>query len=220
MKLTEFLKRNWLAFTLAILPFLILPFYWDQLPAEIPTHWNARGEVDAYGSPATLFLMPGITLFTLAIIWLVPVIDPKKNVQQFQKTLDIIALVLSAFFLVIFITMVRAALGYESEMGNLVFYGVIFLFMILGNYFGKIRPNYFVGIRTPWTLESETVWLKTHRMAGKLWVAGSLVMLIAKILLPMEDFFSYVFIVFVVILSLVPIVYSYVAYQQLDSKKE
>ena len=103
-------------------------------------------------------------------------------------------------------------------MGNVILSGVLILFMVLGNYFGKLRPNYFVGIRTPWTLENETVWLKTHRLGGKVWVYGSLIMLIAKFLLPMEPFFIFIFIGFTLIIALIPIVYSYLLYKKMEKE--
>ncbi|MCB0843280.1 MAG: SdpI family protein [Bacteroidetes bacterium] len=218
MKLTAFLKRNWLALTLAVLPFFIIIALWDRFPEEIPMHWNAKGEIDGYGSPASLFLTPIITLFTMAIVWLVPLLDPKKNVQHFQKTLDMIVLALAAFFLLVFIGIISASLGYEFDMGNVILSGVLILFIVLGNYFGKLRPNYFVGIRTPWTLENETVWLKTHRLGGKVWVYGSLIMLIAKFLLPMEPFFIFIFIGFTLIIALIPIVYSYLLYKKMEKE--
>ena len=218
MKFLPFFKRNWLAITLALLPFLIIVVFWDQFPEKIPTHWNEKGEIDGYGSPATLFLMPAITLFTMAIVWLVPLIDPKKNVAQFQKTLDTIVLVLSAFFFLVFISILLASLGYEFNFSNVIIYGVLVLFAVIGNYFGKLRPNYFVGIRTPWTLENETVWVKTHRLTGKVWVFSSLLMIIVKLFMKTETFFIYAFAPFVLIITIIPFVYSYKLFKRLEEE--
>ena len=218
MKMTAFLKRNWLAFALALLPFLIVSIMWDQFPEEIPIHWNEKGEVDGYGSPSTLFLMPVITLFTMAIVWLVPHIDPKKNVHQFQKTLDNIVLALSAFFFLVFIGTLLSGLGYQFDVANIIIYGMLVLFAVMGNYFGKIRPNYFVGIRTPWTLENETVWVKTHRISGKIWVFASLAMIILKLFIDTEAFFLFAFGPFVLTLAAIPMIYSYVLYKKLEKE--
>ena len=105
-----------------------------QFPEEIPMHWNEKGEIDGYGSPATLFLFPFITLFTMAIVWLVPHIDPKKNVHQFQKTLDNIVLALSAFFFLVFMGTLLSGLGYKFDFANIIIYGMLVLFAVLGNY--------------------------------------------------------------------------------------
>lgn len=104
------------------------------------------------------------------------------------------------------------SLGYHFDVGTMVIYGILVLFLIFGNLMGNIRNNFFVGIRTPWTLSSEEVWIKTHRFAAKLWVATTLLTMILVAFLPQVEI---VFGVYLGIITLVPIVYSYVEYKKL-----
>jgi len=93
---------------------------------------------------------------------------------------------------------------------------IFFLFMLIGNYMGNIRPNYFVGIKVPWTLNSDEVWIRTHKMAGKLWFWGSLA---GVVLFFIVDNIQWIMIPLLAILVVVPIVYSYVIYQKIEGMK-
>lgn len=210
----DFLKRNWIAGVLILLPLVLMVIFWNDIPDTIPIHWNLEGEVDGYGSKISLLLFPGISAFTIALLAIVPVIDPKQKVEQSGKILDIIGMVLAGFMLLAFLGSLSVSLGYVVDVSSIVMYGVLVLLMVLGNYFGKLRPNYFVGIRTPWTLENETVWKKTHRLGGVIWVVGSLIMILVKLFTPNEIFF-YVFVIFILVISLVPILYSYLTFRKL-----
>jgi len=98
-------------------------------------------------------------------------------------------------------------------MNRFVFGAMGLLFILLGNFMGKLRPNYFAGIRTPWTLESKTVWLKTHRLGGRVMVAGGICMLFASFLLPTEQSFLLCLLPFTLLIVLIPTVYSYICYR-------
>jgi len=94
-----------------------------------------------------------------------------------------------------------------------IIYVLLLFFLIFGNYLGKVRPNYFVGIRTPWTLESEQVWIKTHRLTGMLWALSSLIMLVLKIIIPMTSFI-YLLGIYLVVIITFPFVYSFLAFKK------
>ncbi|MDX2245655.1 MAG: SdpI family protein [Bacteroidia bacterium] len=213
MKFTDVAKKNGLTLVLALFPLVLLAIFWEKLPEEVPVHWNIKGEVDDYGSPHTLIFLPLLTLLIVGILWAVPFIDPKKKGEYFLSTLDTLGLAISLFMLYMFSLILIASLGYKTDISTFVIYGVLFLLMFLGNYFGKLRPNYFVGIRTPWTLEREDVWIKTHRFSGIIWVGGSLLMMILKLFVS-NEIFIWFFIPFIVLISLGPVLYSYLIYKK------
>lgn len=119
--------------------------------------------------------------FLIILMGVLPKFDPKKeSYSRFQKSYRIVNAALACFFLLLHIVTLAYNLGVPVDVGRLVPIGVGVLFIVLGNYMPKIKPNYFIGIRTPWTLESEAVWNKTHRLGGKVFIAmGILSMLTA-----------------------------------------
>ena len=207
-------KSNWLVIALMLVPVLITVAVWDRIPDEVPVHWNIKGEVDNYEPKAFgMFILPITILITNIIFWIIPVIDPKKNVALFKETLYRLQVALNIFLFGLALLIIGVSLGLKLDVGTIVIYGVLFLLGIIGNYMSKMRPNYFIGIRTPWTLESEEVWMKTHRLAGNLWVGTSAVLMMIKSMTS-NDIFYYIFIPGVVIMSLIPIVYSYILFRQ------
>lgn len=119
--------------------------------------------------------------FLIILMGVLPKFDPKKeSYGRFQKSYRIVNAALAFFFLLLHIATLAYNLGVPVDVGRLVLIGVGVLFIVLGNYMPKIKPNYFIGIRTPWTLESEAVWNKTHRLGGKVFIVmGILSMLTA-----------------------------------------
>src|ERR1043166_6580261 len=113
--------------------------------------------------------MPLMNVGLYFLFMILPKIDPrKKNYELFESKYRVIRVILHAFFNFAFFVTIFYALGYHFNLSMLIMYGVLCLFLILGNYMGNIRPNFFMGIRTPWTLSSETVWMKTHRLTAKI----------------------------------------------------
>ena len=154
-----------------LLPFLYLGYIWQELPNKVPVHWNAKGEIDRYGDKTELLLIPFLLPLLIYVIFLViPYIDPKKNIEKMGKKYDTIKFLLTVFMSVLatYILYSAKTASISSPNGVIILIGI--LFIILGNFFKTIKANYFIGIRTPWTLENEEVWKHTHRMAGKLWV--------------------------------------------------
>ncbi|GAB4404432.1 MAG: SdpI family protein [Bacteroidia bacterium] len=187
---------------------------WNQAPDIVPIHWNAVGEADDYGPRALgLLAVPGLLLGLNLLLWLLPLIDPKGNIDKIRPTIGRIQLIFNLFMLLIHAAMLAAILGYAVPMKYVVPIGVLLLLLLLGNYFGKLRPNYFVGIRTPWTLEIEDNWMQTHRLAGRLWVGLSLLMIVLRFVLA-DGVFYVVFLVYVGVLVLVPLGYSFYRYRQ------
>lgn len=207
------LKKDWLIWIMLFAPFVFVAYFWNQLPDQIATHFDQEGKPNGYsGKVFGALFMPVLNLVLYFLFLVLPMLDPKRsNYSLFSDKYRIIRIVLHSFFTFSFFVSTFYALGYRFNMTMLTLYGLLVLFLILGNYMGNVRPNYFVGIRTPWTLASEEVWMKTHRLTAKLWVIITLLMMIILPLLPSVDI---VFGIYMAIIIIVPIVYSYVEFKK------
>ena len=200
----------------ALLPFVYLAYIWNRLPEKVPMHWNGAGEIDRYGDKkellVMLFMLVGITYFVFLII---PSIDPKQKLQNMGNKLNNLRMILTLFMsgLAVFILY---SVQQKTSNPSFVLAIIGLLFAFLGNYFKTIKPNYFIGIRTPWTLENEEVWKKTHLMGGKLWFVGGLLMALTFVLPNKIQF--YTFIGIVTVISIVPIVYSYLEFKKIKNQ--
>jgi uncharacterized membrane protein len=146
---------------------------WRLAPDRLPVHWNLAGEVDRYGGKFEgLLILPLVAVAVYLLMLFLPRIDPgRANYETFARAYGVIRLAVLALVAFVYGCMVLAALGYQVDTGLLVPLAVGILLCVLGNLMGKIRPNWFVGVRTPWTLSSRESWNKTHRLAGRLFVA-------------------------------------------------
>lgn len=205
---------------IALLPILYLGFVWNSLPENVPLHWNLNGEIDNWGSKYTLiglvFLMPILTYILMLVI---PKIDPKKRIEVMGGKYDQFKFILVAFMSVLSIFIIYISKNQKLSSPGIIFVLVGILYISLGNYFKVIKQNYFIGIKTPWTLENEEVWKLTHLLAGKMWVIGGLAVVIFSLILP-ENSNLYFFMGITAIISIVPIVYSYLAYKKLKNTIE
>lgn len=210
------IRKEGLNLMLVALPFIYLASIYSGLPSEVPLHWDINGEIDRIGSKSELWLIPFLLPTLIYVILLaVPKIDPKKKIEKmggkFQSLKTMIVLFLSA--LAVYIIHTAAHPETMSLSILVIFLGL--LFMGLGNFFKTIQPNYFLGFRTPWTLESEEVWKSTHQLAGILWLLGGLVMILLGLFIKeLPVFILVIGIGFIV--SLVPYGYSWYAYRKLD----
>lgn len=211
----NWLTHNWLILLLIFLPAIVGFAVYDQLPEELPTHWNARGEVDGtMPKMVALLVFPAIMLFSNAIFWALPYIDSKKSLENSQKPLQVIQISSTLLISVLSICTIMIGLGYELDIPTIVPIAVLLLFLVLGNFMGKIRPNAFMGIRTPWTMKSEEVWHKTHRLTGWVWVGMSIGLIGLRFLVNSESF-TYIFITGIGLMALIPVVYSYLLDREL-----
>lgn len=207
--MNNWLKHNWLILLLIVLPLIVGFAVYDQLPEELPTHWNARGEVDGtMPKMVALLVFPAIMLFSNAIFWALPYIDQKKSLENSQKPLQVIQISSTLLVSVLSICTILIGLGYELDIATIVPIGVLLLFLVLGNFMGKIRPNAFMGIRTPWTMQNEEIWHKTHRLSGWVWVGMSLGLIGLRFLLSSEVFI-FLFIAGIATMVLIPVIYSF-----------
>ncbi len=189
---------------------------YPALPDPMPTHWNAAGEVDDYTAKAIgAPLIAGIPVFSFLIFKLIPVISPRGfRTESFAGTLNILMVATVVFGTVIGIGVIRAARDTSIDISSFVFVAVGLLFIVLGNFLGKVRKNFFLGIRTPWTLASDEVWAKTHRLGGWCFVIAGLVMAVMGVLVPASGMEWVIGIV--VAIALFPVVYSFFAYRRIE----
>jgi uncharacterized membrane protein len=192
------------AFALAVYP---------RLPHRIPTHWNLRGEADGWGGPGAAFLFPAIATGTWLLMMVLPRIDPRRaNWEKFAGEVRLIVGVLVLVFAWIEAVALGAALGWNVDTGRAVTGGVGVMLAVIGNYLPRIRSNWFMGIRTPWTLSSESVWRDTHRIGGRAFVAGGVAMVLAGFI--PGTLAQLLAIVAVMVATLIPVVYSYLAWRR------
>ena len=208
-------KANWLEAALLFAPFLVIAAFWNKLPARIPIHWNLRGEIDRWASSKSIeiFVLPLIALALVALLRVLPWLDPKLRAtlqenERMRATLQIMRLAFAAFFGALFSIQIATALGYPMASGRALIWCTLVLFAIMGNYLGNLRPNYFVGIRTPWTLESAATWRATHRLGGRLMFFGALLLLAAEFFLS-QSAFGFLFVTLILLLVAWAFLYSW-----------
>ena len=185
-----------------------------SLPDPMPTHWNAAGQPDDYtAKSAGAAILAAVPLFVMLIFKVIPVISPHGfRTESFTGVLNNLMTASVVFGCVVSVAAIRAALGAEHNVSTIVMVAVGVLFMFIGNFLGKVRKNFFLGIRTPWTLASDEVWAKTHRLAGWCFVIAGAVMAIGSVAVPRIEWV----IVAVVTIALLPVVYSYFAYRRIE----
>jgi uncharacterized membrane protein len=148
--------------------------FWNQLPDPMASHWNANDEVDGYMSKFWgVWMMPLMTLGMFGLFMLIPVIDPlKANIAKFRGAFNLFIVFITAFMLYMHGLTFIWNLGYEFRMSGamLPFMGILFIF--IGYLLRQAKRNWFIGIRTPWTLSNDTVWDKTHQLGSILFIAS------------------------------------------------
>lgn len=211
-------RRNEIIYVvLMFVPMVYLLSIWKTLPDRIPMHFDINMNPDRYGSKWELvFLLPGIQLLIHAIYWMIMKIDPKGKAKQYPKMMRLVHMVLSIFMCLMgcVIVYVSANQGQGLASPKYMMALVCLLFIVLGNYLPVIKQNYFLGIRTPWTLENEEVWQKTHKLGGKLFFWGGIILFVIALALPV-NIASTIVISGIIVLSLVSILYSYFAFRKM-----
>jgi Predicted integral membrane protein len=213
-RISNVLKRDWLILVLIILGFALGAYFYPSLPDKVPIHWNASGEINGYGSKLFgAFGLPSINLAMYIMFLALPYIDPKrKNYASFKSTYQFQKYLLMVFFLGLEVFSLLISTGVVVNRPIFIQIMISLLFILLGNVMGRVKHNYFIGIKTPWTLANEEVWRKTHRLAAPLWVIGGILNILLSFL--GINFNGITFIAIVAVISLVPIGYSFFAYQK------
>jgi len=208
------MRSRWFGLVVAALGAAVSVWAYGRLPETVATHWNLQGIPDGY-SPRfwAVVAMPLVTLGLTGLFNVLPKMDPRReNYAQFLDSYWLIVNAVLAFLFVAHAVIVGYGLGYQVRVDRLVPLSLGLLFAFLGNYLTRVEPNWFVGVRTPWTLASDTVWRKTHRTAGWLFVAGGVV--IGAAAFGPKAAFLPLFITTIAIVVIVPVVQSYVLWKR------
>lgn len=187
---------------------------YPSLPAKVVTHWGFDGTANGWGTKEfhTIFF-PALLALMYGMLSLMPKFDPRG--ARYQDFAGVYIIMRNSVLLVLFVTFVAATfsnLGYDVNIGGTVAGAIGLLMIVLGNYFGKLKRNFFIGIRTPWTLSSENVWNKTHRLGGRLFMLWGLGLILAPWLNPTAAF-AILFGGLIIVISWVTI-YSYLLYKK------
>jgi len=184
------------------------------LPDPIPSHWNAAGEVDGYMPKlGGVLLLIGMPVFSLVLIKVIPYISPKGyRTDQFMGAVRFVQLLIVLFMSFVGLLVLLAASGVGIDMTTTMLAATGLLLIAVGNILGKLRKNFFIGIRTPWTLASDEVWVRTHRLGGWMTVLAGLVLVVAAF----TGIKVFVTISITMALVLIPVVYSYFAYRRIE----
>lgn len=170
-------------FLLAILAIGMTLAFYPRLPEIVPTHWNIEGNIDAYAPKAWgAWFAPVLALFMALGFKVIPSLDPfKEKYKLFMREWQIIQVALIGFFVYLQGVIIYLSLYPEQDIRPFMFVGLGVLFIMLGNYLSKVRQNWFLGIKTPWTLASEENWNKTHRLASWWFVGAGVVTLLSAL---------------------------------------
>ena len=194
---------------------------YPYLPDPCPTHWNFSGEPDAFGPPWKLaFLVPAIGAGLVFVLWALPLLGPfRANFERFRVTYGRVCLTTVAVLLALHAVFLGAALGQNLSIGRTLSIICGIMLAVMGNWMGKVRRNFYLGIRTPWTLANEQVWERTHRAGGRVMVAIGIVS-VAFGLFAGEAVATVVFFSGVGVLVVWAMVYSLVIYRRVGNRDE
>lgn len=189
----------------------------ECLPNRVPIHWNIHGEPDGFVPRdhilPYLLILPAVMALMVALTLILPWLSPKQfEVDRFRSTWNYLMAVVVALFAYIHAVSLAAGAGVGLDMNKVLVGGMFLFFALFGNVLGKVQRNFWMGVRTPWTLASETVWVRTHRLAAYLFVGGGLVGFAAVLAgVPLVACF-----VVILVAALTPVVYSLVLYKRLE----
>jgi uncharacterized membrane protein len=207
-------KQQVFSLVLVAIGFVVSAAFYRRLPDPVPVHWNVHGEPDGYmAKPMGAFVLNLVMVFVYLLFQLSPRLSPRGfRFEGFRGSYVIIQQATLTFLLLLLVVTDLAAIGTPLPLDRIVTAGLGGLFVVLGNFMGKMRKNFFIGIRTPWTLASDEVWLRTHRLGGRVFVLAGAGMITAGLsgagagaVLPLG-----------LAAGLIPAVYSYVIYRKIE----
>jgi uncharacterized membrane protein len=207
-------RTNLVSLALVVLSFVLTAVMYRELPQLIPTHWNARGHVNGFTpKPWGPFVLPLLMVGVYLLLRVIPRISPRGyRVERFQAAFETTQAAILAFLFLVNVLILLAGIGVPVPVHRAVRAGLGLLLVLLGNFMGKFTRNFFVGIRTPWTLASDEVWMRTHRLGGRLLVLAGVVVCVSGLLGAGPVWLLLAFGVAVGI----PVLYSYVLYRRIE----
>ena len=208
------MRSRWFGLVVAALGAVVSVWAYGRLPETVATHWNLQGTPDGFSSRIwAVVLMPLVTVGLTSLFNVLPRVDPRReNYAKFLDSYWLIANAILVFTGVVHGLILANGLGYTVQVDRLLPVGVGLLFVFRGNYLTRVEPNWFIGVRTPWTLSSDTVWRKVHRTAGWLFVIAGIV-IAAGAFAPRSAFMP-LFVVTIVAAAGIPVAQSYVLWKR------
>ena len=206
--------RKWIPLVLVAAAFIASAVVYPSLPDRVPTHWNLQGEVDGWsGRTWGAWMIPLMIALLWALMRWLPSIDPRgSNYVKFGGAFEGIMVSVMLFMLAVHAIVLRSALGSPVPVDRVMPFGIGVLLVVIGNLLPRARSNWFVGIRTPWTLSSDRVWEKTHRFGGRLFVVGGILIAAAGVV--GATWTRWVLVTVIAACSLGAVVYSYVEWRK------
>lgn len=191
---------------------------YPHLPEQVASHWNANDQVNGHISRFWgAALMPLITIAMALLFLVIPSIDPlKENIAKFRDTFNTFIVLIVAFMLYMHILTLAYNLGYTFRISQAMIPGLGLIFFFAGIMMGKAKRNYFIGIRTPWTLANETVWDETHKLGSKLFIGAGILSLFGLLL---GEAGFWLMMILILGAGLIPVVYSYILFTRIADKK-
>ena len=217
-------KKFWISIIIIIVQ-LALALYLSSFiasDAKIPSHWNIRGEIDGYTSKWTaILLFPGINVFLFIIMLALPIISVRyrETPERFSRMVPQITNIVIFFFAIIHIYTLLLGAELVSNTGSFLYYTLGLMFILLGNVLPKMPSSFFIGIRTPWTLSSEHVWRKTHKVGGICFVVSGLLMIFIPAIWGNNAIALTVMFVLFMALLLYSVLYSFLLYKKEEKSK-
>jgi uncharacterized membrane protein len=201
--------------TVIIVSTIMSVWAYPQLPGTVPTHWDFSGTANGYSSPfAAVALVPAIALFTWLLMLVLPIIGPKGfGIERSAAAFYESGLAIVVVLVVMYIPILRSELTGRAPTTGLLIVPVGALMVILGNLMGKLHKNFFIGIRTPWTLANDEVWLRSNRLGDRLMVVGGSIVVVSSLLTRVAVI---IILGIVVAIAIVTTVYSYVLYRSIE----
>lgn len=203
---------NFFLIFIALLPIIYLFVIWNQIPDIVPLHFNGNMQPDKTGPKSKMWLstslLSAISIFLLLLLQNLKRIDPKRRNEPDSSTFSKIGSGILVFITAINFMMITSAYKGAVIFNNFFFPLLGLLFAFIGNYMNNLKPNYFAGIRLPWTLSDDENWRRTHRLAGHLWFWSGLSIAVFALFFPARIIFP-ILITVIIIMTIIPIVYSY-----------
>jgi len=206
-------KTNIFILVVILISFIIGIYFYPKFPDKIASHWNVKGEVDGYIQKCWgLFLLPIILLGLWLLFLIIPKIDPlKHNIEKFRKYFDAFIVLIVLFLFYLYVLTIFWNLGKTFDMGRALVPAIGILFFYIGVLLKYAKRNWFIGIRTPWTLSSDIVWDKTHKLGAKLFkIAG----VIAFLAIFFSKLAFWLVIIPIIFFAIYTVVYSYFEYKK------
>ena len=205
-------RQYWVATLFVIASFIVAGRLYGSLPDPVPTHWGPEGEVNGWTSkPFGAFLGPLIGVLLVALLVVLPRLSPRGfEMTPFQRVYPTLVAAIAGLMLYVTTFALATATGATMPAPGRLLAGVGVFLVVIGNFLGKVTQNFFIGIRTPWTLASDRVWERTHRFAGPVFVLGGVLLVVASLFMKSP----LVLIAIVVVTVLSPAVYSYVVWHR------